>query len=384
MRIQKRCFLSSLTIVFLTACASPTIAPESNTLSAEVLLRAEPLTGAADVPELDDIDVLALDQKMLTFLDKHVNREHPRQLKLHGLLYAIITEGSFGLEYDEITRTAQETFQARLGNCLSFTNMFVAMAREVGIEVTYQQVEIPPNWSLEGGTYVLSRHVNVIVDLGRGLTRQVDFNIDDFHSSHDRQLISDERALAHYYSNVGVEYLQKNEPLDALRYFRRALASDHEFAPVWSNLGVLYSQAEYFKYAEAAYVQALKVNPLELVAISNLGQLYERLGQIELADWYKKRSNRHRMRNPYYRYHLAHRAFLAKDYETAIGHLKYSVRKKKNEDTFYFLMGLSYLQKGNESAARRWLDKAEQVAEDDGLHRNYHNKLERLLSTSQN
>ncbi len=380
MRIQKRCFLSSLTIVFLTACASPTIAPESNTLSAEVLLRAEPLTGEADVPELNDIDVLALDQGMLTFLDEHVNREHPRQLKLHGLLYAIITEGSFGLQYDEITRTAQETFQTRLGNCLSFTNMFVAMAREVGIEVTYQEVETPPDWSLEGGTYVLSRHVNVIIDLGGGRTREVDFNIDDFQSSYDRQLISDERALAHYYSNIGVEYLQKNESLEALRYFRRALASDHEFAPVWSNLGALYSQAEYFKYAEAAYVQALKVNPQELVAMSNLGRLYERLGQVELADWYNKRSNRHRMRNPYYRYHLAHRAFLAKDYETAIGHLKYSVRKKKNEDTFYFLMGLSYLQKGNESTARRWLDKAEQVAEDDGLQRNYHSKLERLLN----
>ena len=127
-------------------------------------------------------------------------------------------------------------------------------------------------------------------------------------------------------------------------------------------------------------VQHLARNPQELVAISNLGQLYERLGQIELADWYNKRSDRHRMRNPYYRYHLAHRAFLAKDYETAIGHLKYSVRKKKNEDTFYFLMGLSYLQKGNESTARRWLDKAQQVAEDDGLQRNYHSKLEKLLA----
>ena len=152
---------------------------------------------------------------------------------------------------------------------------------------------------------------------------------------------------------------------------------------MWGNLGVLYSQAEYFKYAEAAHVQALKVNPQELVAMSNLGRLYERLGQIELADWYNKQSNRHRMRNPYYRYHLAHRAFLAKDYETAIGHLKYSVRKERNEDTFYFLMGLSYLQKGNESAARRWLKKAEQVAEDDGLKRNYHSKLERLLSSQE-
>lgn len=379
MRIKNWCFLSSLTIVFLTACAGSPIAPESSTLSAEVLLRAEPLTGEADVPELNDIDVLALDQSMLTFLDEHVNREHRHTLKLHELLYAIITEGSFGLEYDEITRTAQETFNARLGNCLSFTNMFVAMAREVGIEVTYQEVEIPPNWSLEGDTYVLSRHVNVIIDLRGGGTREVDFNIDDFHSSYDRQLISDERALAHYYSNIGTEYLRKGDPLEALRHFRKAFASDDEFAPVWSNLGALYSQAGHFEYAEAAYIRALTINPQELVAMSNLGRLYEHLGQLELADWYNKRSSRHRMRNPYYRYHLARRAFVAKDYETAIGHLKYSVRKEKNEDTFYFLLGLSYLQKGDESAARRWLKKAERVAEDDGLKRNYHSKLERLL-----
>ena len=380
MRIKNRCLLASLTIVFLTACASPTSVPESNILSAEVLLRAEPLTGQTDVPELNDIDVLALDQAMLTFLDKHVNREHQRMLKLHELIYAIITQGSFGLEYDEITRTAQETFQARLGNCLSFTNMFVAMAREVGIEVTFQEVEIPPDWSLEGDTYVLNRHVNAFIDLGGGGTKVVDFNIDDFRSSYDRRLISDERALAHFYSNIGVEYMQKHEPLEALRYFRKAVTSDPEFAPVWSNLGALYSRAGYFKYAEAAYIRALAINSHELIAMSNLGRLYESLGQTEQADWYNKQTNLHRMRNPYYRYHLAREAFLVEDYDTAIGHLKYSVKKKVNEDTFYFLMGLSYLQKGNESAARQWLEKAEQVAEDDGLQRNYHSKLEMLLS----
>lgn len=380
MRIKNRCLLASLTIVFLTACASPTLVPESNILSAEVLLRAEPLTGQTDVPELNDIDVLVLDQDMLTFLDKHVNREHQRMLKLHELIYAIITKGSFGLEYDEITRTAQETFQARLGNCLSFTNMFVAMAREVGIEVTFQEVEIPPDWSLEGDTYVLNRHVNAFIDLGRGGTKVVDFNIDDFRSSYDRRLISDERALGHFYSNIGVEYMQKHEPLEALRYFRKAVTSDPEFAPVWSNLGALYSRAGYFKYAEAAYIRALAINSQELIAMSNLGRLYESLGQTKQADWYNKQTNLHRMRNPYYRYHLAREAFLVKDYDSAIGHLKYSVKKKKNEDTFYFLMGLSYLQKSNESAARRWLEKAEQVAEDDGLQRNYHSKLEMLLS----
>ena len=381
MRIRNSCFVSFFIIVVLPACAGPTIAPGSSSLSAEALLAAKPLTGNTDLPEVNDVDVLAMDQEMLRFLDEHVNRERGSTLRLHDLLYAIITEGSFGLEYDEITRTAQETFEARLGNCLSFTNLFVAMAREVGLKVTYQEVEIPPSWSMEGNTYALTRHVNVFVDLGPGGSKEVDFNIDDFQSNYDRRLISDERALAHYYTNVGAEHLQKSDLLEALRYFRKAIASDDTFAPVWSNLGALYSQAGHFDYAEAAYLRSLQINPREPVAMSNLGQLYEYLGQTELADWYNEQSNRHRMRNPYYRYHLARTAFLAEDYETAIGHLKYSIKKNKDEDTFYILLGLSYLQKGDESAARRWLEKAERMAQDEGLKRNYHKKLKRLLDT---
>ena len=64
--------------------------------------------------------------------------------------------------------------------------------------------------------------------------------------------------------------------------------------------------------------------------------------------------------------------------QTAIPHLTYSVRKQKNEDTFYALLGLSYLHEGNESSARRWLEMAERVAKDDSLKRDYHNKLEML------
>lgn len=379
MHIKNRRLLSVLAIICLTACAGPTIAPETSALSAAVLLRAEPLTGEADLPELNDIDVLELDQGMLAFLDQHVNRSHGRTLKLHELLYAIITEGSFGLEYDETTRTARQTFQARQGNCLSFTNMFVSMAREIGFNASFQEIDIPPSWSTEGDIYMLTRHVNVLIDFGGDRIREVDFNTDDFRSSYDRQLISDSRALAHYYSNVGAEHLQKNDALLALQYFRKAVSADSRFAPAWSNLGALYSREGHFDYAEAAYIQALTINPDELVAMSNLGQLYAYRGQTEKADWYNERSDQHRMRNPYYRYHLAHQAFLAKDSDTAIEHLKYSVKTKKNEDTFFFLMGLSYLQKGDESAAHRWLEKAQRVAADDGLKRRYHNKMQRLL-----
>ena len=379
MRIKNGCVLLSLAIVFFSACSGPTIAPESKTLSTEELLRAEPLTGPTDVPELDNIDILTLDQDMLAFLDENIDRDHGYYLKMHELIYAIISEGSFGLEYDETTRTAEGTFHARQGNCLSFTNMFVAMAREVGIDATFQEVEIPPSWSLEGDTYTLSRHINIFIDLGAGYSREVDFNIDDFQGSYERRLITDERALAHFYSNIGAEHLHRNEPLDALRFFRKAIDSDPKFALAWSNLGALYSEEGHFGYAEAAYVRALRINPQELVAMSNLGQLYEYTGKEDLADWYNEQSDRHRKRNPYYRYDLAQSAFVASDYETAIKHLKYSVRKAKHEDSFYFLLGLSYLQLGDEAAARKWLEKAELMARDDGLKSNYHSKMEKLL-----
>ncbi len=381
MHSNKKTFLLSILLGLLSACASPSIVPDQPVISTADLLRATPLAGGTDVPDLPDIAVLAVSADMRDFLDQHVNRQHGRTLKLHELLQAIITEGRFGLEYDETTRTAQETFAARRGNCLSFTNLFVALAREVGINATYQEIDIPPNWSHEGGVYMLTRHVNVIVETGGSNVREVDFNIDDFQSSHNRKLISDARALAHYYSNIGAEFLQQDKPIEALRYFRKAAASDEDFAPVWSNLGVLYSRAKHFDYAEAAYLQALRLNPGELVAMSNLGQLYQFQGKHELANQYYMQSNQHRLQNPYYRYHLAREAFLGENYATAIKHLKYSLQKKKSEDSFYFLMGLSYLGKGDAVVAQRYLRRAEEIAADDGLKRSYHNKIERLFES---
>ena len=63
------------------------------------------------------------------------------------------------------------------------------------------------------------------------------------------------------------------------------------------------------------------------------------------------------MRNPYYRFDLARRAFLERDYDAAISNLEFAIRKKEWEDSFYFLLGLSYLQKGDEKRARKWLEQ---------------------------
>ena len=88
----------------------------------------------------------------------------------------------------------------------------------------------------------------------------------------------------------------------------------------------------------------------------------------------------HRMQNPYYRYHLARSAFENEDYATAIDQLNAAIRMNRNDDSFYFLMSLSYLNTGDKESAQRWMKKAEDVAEMSTDKQRYHSKLDLLMS----
>jgi hypothetical protein len=167
----------------------------------------ELLSGAAlgfdsDPPGLvRDDQVLAVSDEMREFLDVFVDQKANHYYKLNQLSYAIINDATFGLEYDESTRTAADTFAARRGNCLSFSNMYVAMARHVGLNARFQEVDIPPDWTYRDDAFVLNRHVNVVVSGGSAGRHVIDFNLDDFKSSYDQMAISDSRAIAHFYNN---------------------------------------------------------------------------------------------------------------------------------------------------------------------------------------
>ena len=365
-----------------TGCTSLRGDRDSVTITPDELLAGAPL-GAADLSGglvVGEQGVLALSPEMQDFVDQHVDRKATGNVKLHQLVSAIMGTDTFGVEYDDVTRTASETFRARRGNCLSFSNMFVTMARSVGLDVQFQEVDVPPDWTRDNDTFVLNRHVNVYVDLGPSGRRIVDFNIGDFKSSYPMRRISDARALAHYHNNIGVERMQAGDTAAALSFFRRAIAdNDRAFSPPWTNLGTLYQRSGQLSHAEAAYLQALDASGSDLVAMSNLTGLYERLGDRERAAAYHRRVIHHRMRNPYYRYGLARDALDAEDWGAAIDHLNYAIRRRPREDQFCFLLGLTYLHKGDELAARRWFARAQELAASDALKRGYSSKIDILL-----
>ena len=352
----------------------------SKEVTTEMLLDASPLAAGVELEDLSQVDVLEMTPEMMAFIDSYNAGAQNRYARMKRLVFAVMGEGHFELIYDDKTRTAPETFRDQQGNCLSFTNMFIAMARYLDIHASYQEVEIPPDWSIAGESFLFSQHVNVQLDLGAGFIKVVDFNIYDFNASYERRIISDQRARAHYFSNIGVDHmLEANTPL-ALAYFRQAIKEDRTFGPAWINMGILHRREGYPNYAETAYREAMEVDHINLIAMSNLAYLYAEEGQIELAEFYQNRVKSHRMSNPYFRYHLAQNAVIDGDYGAAIGHLKYAIRKRKDEDRFYSLLSVSYLMSGDKDAAQRWMKKAEEVAGQDADKQRYHNKLDMLMS----
>jgi len=376
-------------VVFFIAVVSSCItlggslpAPVSSQISTEMLLDASPLAEGLEREDLSQIDILELSPEMTEFIDRWVDPNAGEYFRLWRLLYAIMGDGTFEVVYDGTTRTAQETFRGQRGNCLAFTNMFVAMSRYLGLDSNFQEVMVPPDWSVSGETMVFNLHINAQVNLQTHSDQMVDFNMYDFRLRYEREIVSDSRARAHYFSNKGVELMLEGDTSRALGNFRESIKSDESFSPAWINLGILHNRGGYPDHAEAAYLQALNIDNRNQVAMSNLAALYEQEGRTELAEQYQKKVKFHRLRNPYYHYQLARTAFDEGDYETAIDHLKAAVRKNNKDDTFYFLMSLSYLNSGEKKAAQHWMKKAEEVAEMDADKKRYHRKLDLLLSDS--
>lgn len=354
------------------ACASVPATPAARALGPAFVALPAP-----DGRPLADAGITTLDADMRSFLAREVTGRDDAT-RLRQLIRAVVENAAFRIDYGDDTRSAAETFATQRGNCLSFTNLFVALAREAGLSVSYQEVDVPPVWTAHDESFVVSRHVNAVVAARNGTSQVVDFNMGEFRAAYPRRSISDARAAAHYFSNLGVERLEAGEQDAAFAHFVRALALDRSLAQAWVNLGAWYRRQGDPVRAEASYLEALAANPRELVAMSNLSTLHEREGHVELARWYARRAANFRLQNPYYRYERAKVAYLAGDFSRAARQLHEALRRSDADPTFYSLLGMTYRELGRREEARAAFTRAIELADDPRLRSAVRLKLDLL------
>jgi tetratricopeptide (TPR) repeat protein len=303
----------------------------------------------------------------------------PDRLKARLLLQSFFATGGIRVRYDRVrTGTAIETFHAREGNCLAFTTLFVAMAREVGLPAYFQEVDAPATWDDRGQLYTYSRHINVLVTYGYSDDQVVDFDMAKFDEDYPRRRISDKAALAQYHNNLSIHWLLEQDAHRALAHQRLALRLAPRSEYMWTNLGVVYSHFGYADYAEAAFLTALSYDRNDPLAISNLARLYESRGESELAALYGQRAEPFRRRNPFYLYASAERLYADGEYLEARKELRSAIRIQRGEHRFHRLLGLTELSLGQPGSARKNFALALEYAREPEIRARYSRELDLL------
>ncbi|MEJ2761710.1 MAG: tetratricopeptide repeat protein [Gammaproteobacteria bacterium] len=270
-----------LMLPLLSACVHTSFREDAPLAAVEQLERAP----TRDPADLKDADVLALGADARRFIDRQTAGIRDRYEKLRALRRAVFARDGLDFRFDnDLTLTAGETFVRARGNCLSLANFFVAAVRYLGMDATYQEVHRrnagTGGADSYGGLHVIERHINVSGDITWG-TRRARYVLDyiavpeeDFARA---RIISDRRALAHYYNNLAIRHLAAGKVETALQYLKKAVLADPGVPFVWSNLGVAYTHRGDLKAAVFAYQRALALNRGQPSALHNLAALRARM-----------------------------------------------------------------------------------------------------------
>lgn len=329
----------------------------------------------------DEPDILALSPEMGRFLALRIRPGQVRQLRLQALLDLIFSEDGLKITYgNSRTRTAIETFEERSGNCLSFTLMFVAMARHLGLRAYFREVAEVTSWDQRGDVLVTERHMFAEVEADNGIV-QVDFLPPGTKTYRSTRRVGTARVYAHYYSNLGVEELTAGNPAGALELFEKALEHDPDFSQALANIGVALRRTGSPKRAEESFRRALEINPGEMGAVSNLAALYLGQGRPAEAAPLLERVEGHLRRNPFHHFKMGLRAGRQEQWETAIGHLREAIRRRPGEALFHVELAQLQLQVGRGLQARSNLERALALAENGEERRRIRSLLSELDST---
>lgn len=347
---------SLLASLIATGCASPTTLPPPKQEAIEALLHAENLYQLPDLnPLYPEDNLLALDAEMRFFVQEHVPQVLSPRAKLEYLLNALVSPRTLGLSYEPgITLNARDTFYQRTGNCLSLSSLFIAMAREAGLNAYYNEVTVPPSWDMiDENSMAFYQHINAAVDFGDGDIQVVDLSVDNYDYNYPQTPISDQRAAAQHYNNRAVEQLNQDDTADAYRYLRRALFLDPKAGHIWGNLGTVFRRDGHQKAAELAYRHAIALNSGDQVAINNLGRLYRETGDIENAKAIEAKALLFQKQNPYWHFGRARQEYEQGDFDAALRAIDRAILLDDQQYRFFQFQAIIHQRLGDESAAQR-------------------------------
>ncbi|HEX9944325.1 MAG TPA: tetratricopeptide repeat protein [Thermoanaerobaculia bacterium] len=255
------------------------------------------------------------------------------------------------------TRNAVATYRSREGNCLSFVNLFVGVARDLGLNPYYVEVTDLQKWNHRDGMVVSQGHIVAGMYLD-GVLRTFDFLPYRQKAYRDFKPIDDLTAAAHYYNNLGAEALLGGD----LERARELLATATRIAPRFdkaiNNLGVALARSGQPEKALEMYQRGLQVVPDDPTLLTNMARSLQQLGRTGEANQLLARIEDANTTNPFFFIYQGEVALGRADTGKALDYMVRALRLDSELPEVHLGFVKVYLATGDLEKARHHLARA--------------------------
>ena len=291
-------------------------------------------------------------------MESAYDRNAPQREQIQKLIDFMLGEGGLALRYQEQpTYGIAESYSRRRVNCLSFTLMFVALARASGMRARVQASDVVQEaWAADDLVF-RAAHVNAVVEGDFG-SYVIDVGWRNVVAERSPRVINDRQAVALLHNNLAMEHLAGSDLAGARTEIETALALDPRNAMLWSNAGIVERQSGHPDEAERSYLRALSLAGRNITALGNLVLLYEANGSQDKVLQYKERLQRAQERDPFSLFILAQGLMKKGNVEDAIPRLRTAIRLLPEEPSFYRTLADAYRRLGQQQEADGSFDRA--------------------------
>ena len=206
--------------------------------------------------------------------------------KLEHLREALMNEGGvFTFEYERnSTFSAADAFEKRRGNCVSFTNLFIAMGRSLGIRLHAALGSTRGTSERQGDLIVTYNHmVAVYMEVSGRNAKVYDFYRTDEQLKGRLTLLDDYSVAAIRASNDGIAHLGRGEGAEAVHDLEIAVKLAPRLASLYANLGLAQWRSGDIPAAFATLRKGLEIEPGCPPLLQNLAALYVETGKTAEA-----------------------------------------------------------------------------------------------------
>jgi tetratricopeptide (TPR) repeat protein len=255
------------------------------------------------------------------------------------------------------TRNALETFRTKQGNCLSFVNLFVGVARELGLNPFYVEVTDYQKWNHREGMVVSQGHIVGGMYL-EGELKPYDFLPYRRKAYKDFNPIDDLRAAAHYYNNLGAEALMAGDLEKARQLLEIAVGIAPRFEKAINNMGVVLARSGQPERALELYQKGLEIDPENPMILTNLTRLYQQTGRAAEAEQLLTKLETNNASNPFFFVYQGEMALSRGENDKALDYMVRAMRQDSELPEVHVGFVKVYVALGDLEKARHHLERA--------------------------